>query len=288
MAVDILQDIIRKQKNPFVLELALPLSKLPDGFTRDGQGYGAFCLELIRGLKGQVGALRVSFAAFALLGQDGMQSLSQVLQKASKLGYYVMLDAPEIWSPAMAETVAECILDPESKYPCDGLVICGYMGSDVIKPFLPYCTKGKKDLFVGVRTGNKSAPEIQDLLAGSRLVHMAAADHVNRYGSNSIGKFGYTQVGVMAGASSAQGLQMIRQKYPNLFLLVDGLDYPNSNAKNCSFAFDRFGHGAAICVGTSVTCAWKSEEGQSEDFLLHAIASLERQKKNISRYVTIL
>ena len=32
MAVDILQDIIRKQKNPFVLELALPLSKLPDGF----------------------------------------------------------------------------------------------------------------------------------------------------------------------------------------------------------------------------------------------------------------
>ena len=186
MAVDILQDIIRKQKNPFVLELALPLSKLPDGFSRDGQGYGAFCLELIRGLKGQVGALRVSFAAFALLGQDGMQSLSQVLQKASKLGYYVMLDAPEIWSPAMAETVAECILDPESKYPCDGLVICGYMGSDVIKPFLPYCTKGKKDLFVGVRTGNKSAPEIQDLLAGSRLVHMAAADHVNRYGSNSI------------------------------------------------------------------------------------------------------
>jgi orotidine-5'-phosphate decarboxylase len=117
---------------------------------------------------------------------------------------------------------------------------------------------------------------------------MAAADHVNRYGSNSIGKFGYTQVGVMAGASSAQGLQMIRQKYPNLFLLVDGLDYPNANAKNCSLAFDRFGHGAAICVATSVTCAWKSEEGQSEDFLLHAVASLERQKKNISRYITIL
>ena len=67
MAVDILQDIIRKQKNPFVLELALPLSKLPDGFSRDGQGYGAFCLELIRGLKGQVGALRVSFHPAARL-----------------------------------------------------------------------------------------------------------------------------------------------------------------------------------------------------------------------------
>ena len=139
-----------------------------------------------------------------------------------------------------------------------------------------------------VRTGNKSAPELQDLLTGSRLVHMAAADHVNRYGADTVGKFGYTQVGVMAGAASAQSLQTLRQKYPNLFILVDGLDYPNANAKNCSNAFDRFGHGAAICVGSSVTCAWKAEEGQKEDFLLHAIASLERQKKNFGRYITIL
>lgn len=288
MSVDFLQDTIRKQKNPFVLELALPLSKLPEKFSRDGQGYGAFCQELLTGLKGQVGAVRVSFAAFALLGQSGIAALSQVLQKAAKLGFYVLLDAPEICSVAMAQTIAEQIFGEESSYPCDGLVICAYMGSDVIKPFLPYCTKGKKDLFVIVRTGNKSAPEIQDLLAGSRLVHMAAADHVNRYGSNTSGKFGYTQVGILAGAASAQSLQTLRQKYPNLFILVDGLDYPNANAKNCSLAFDRFGHGAAICVGTSVTCAWRTEEGQEEDFLLHAIASLERQKKNICRYITIL
>ena len=288
MSVDFLQDIIRKQKNPFVLELALPIGKLPERFSKDGKGYGEFCLELMRGLKGQVGALRFSFAAFALHGEAGIRMLSEALLNASKLGYYVLLDAPEIASVSMAETIAEAILGEESKYPCDGVVINGYMGSDVIKPFLPYCGKGKKDLFVTVRTGNKSAPELQDLLAGSRLVHMVAADHVNRYGSNTAGKFGYTQVGIMAGASSAQSLQLLRQKYPNLFILMDGLDYPNANAKNCSLAFDRFGHGAAICVGSSVTCAWKTEEGQEEDFVLHAAASLERQKKNICRYITIL
>ena len=57
--------------------------------------------------------------------------------------------------------------------------------------------KDKKDLFVVARTANKSAPELQDLLAGTRLVHSAAADHVNRYGADTAGKYGYTRVGIV-------------------------------------------------------------------------------------------
>ena len=40
MSVDILQDKIRKTKNPSLVELALPLSDLPEGFTPDAAGYG--------------------------------------------------------------------------------------------------------------------------------------------------------------------------------------------------------------------------------------------------------
>lgn len=288
MAIDILQERIRKLKHPSILELALPLCDLPPQFSKDAVGYGTFCRELMTGLKDSIPGVRVSFAAFALLGCEGMAQLQQTLQVARELSYYVLLDAPEIASPMMAKRMAETLLGEESAFSCDGLVISGYAGSDIIKPFLPYCKKGKKDLFVVVRTANKSAPEIQDLLAGSRLVHAAAADHVNRYGGDTEGKFGYAQVGVLAAASSADSLRTLRTKYPRLFLLVDGYDYPNSNAKNCSHAFDKFGHGAAICGSTGITCAWKQAQSDGSDWLNHALAASDRMKKNLTRYVTIL
>lgn len=288
MSVDILQEKIRKMKNPSMLELAMPLTDLPLLFSQDAAGYGGFCRELLEGLKGSVPAVRVSFAAFALMGAEGMTELAETLKTAAGLGYYVAMDAPEIPSPMMAGITAEALLGENSRFSCDGLIVPGYAGSDMIKPFLPYCKKGKKDVFVVTRTGNKSAPEIQDLLAGSRLVHAAAADHVNRYGADTEGKHGYTRVGILAAASSAESLRSLREKYPKLFLLVDGYDYPNANAKNCANAFDRFGHGAAVCGGTGISCAWKQTESDGSDWLEHALAASERMKKNLTRYVTIL
>ena len=288
MAVDVLQEKIRKLKNPTVLECALPLADLPPQFSRNADGYGTFCRELLHGMKESVPAVRISFSAFALLGADGLAELEKNLHTAAELGYYVLLDAPELLSPGMAAVAADTLFGEKSQFPCDGLVISGYAGSDIIKPFLPYCKKAQKDIFVVARTANKSAPELQDLLTGSRLVHAAAADHVNRYGGGTEGRFGYTQVGILAAASSADSLRSLRTKYPRLFMLLDGYDYPNANAKNCSHAFNKFGYGAAACSGTGITCAWKQNQSDGSDWLTHAVDAAERMKKNLTRYVTIL
>lgn len=291
MSVDILQEKIRKTKNPSVLELNLSVSDLPPHIREQEEGsgaaYGRFCRELLTALQGAVPAVRFSFSAFALLGHDGLYRLSEAMKVASDLGYYVLMDAPEVLSPAGAKMTAEALLGEGSLYPCDGLVIGGYLGSDIIKPFLPYCKKEKKDIFVVARTANKSASELQDLLAGGRLVHAAAADHVNRYGGDTAGKSGYTRVGILAAASSAESLRALRTKYPKLFLLLDGYDYPNANAKNCSLAFDKFGHGAAAC-SSGVAAAWKLAESDGTDYLEQAKAAAERMKKNLTRYITVL
>lgn len=292
MSVDILLEKIRKTKNPSLLELAMTLSDLPPHILQQEQtpagAYARVCRELLEQLKGTVPGVRVSFSAFSLLGHDGLYHLSETLKKAGELGYYVLLDGPEMLSPAAARFAAETIFGESSSYPCDGLVIGGYLGSDVIKPFLPYCKKNNKDLFVVARTANKSAPELQDLLSGTRLVHVAAADHVSRYGADTAGKSGYTRVGILAAASSAESLRSLRGKYPSLFFLLDGFDYPNANAKNCSYAFDKYGHGAAACGGTAITCAWKQAESDGQDYLVHAKAAAERMKKKLTRYITVL
>ncbi len=291
MSVDVLQEKIRKTKNPSILQLAMPMSCLPPHISQGSEAaaaYGHFCRELLAGLKDAVPAVRVSFGAFALLGAAGLTELTATLKAAEKLGYYVVLDAPEILSPSAASVTAEAIWGGNGIYPCNGFLVSGYLGSDIIKPFLPYCQEQKKALFVVVRTANRSAPELQDLLTGSRLVHMAAADHVNRYGADTVGRFGYTCVGILASASSAESLRLLRMKYPRLFLLLDGYDYPNANAKNCACAFDRFGHGAAACAGTAITCAWKQAGSDGRDYVDQAMAAAMRMKKNLTRYVTVL
>lgn len=288
MAVDFLQDKIRKLKTPIMLEFSLSIEALPSSFSRDAAGYESYCCQIMSAVKGFVPAVRFGFASFALLGADGMKALFSALSKAKELGFYVALDAPEILSPAMAEQIAKAMLDKDSMFFCDGLIVGGYLGTDCMKPFLPFCKEQGKDLFVVTRTANKSASELQDLLSGSRLVHTVAADHINRHTTGLTGKCGYSHVAILAGASAADSLRNLRTKYPKLFMLVDGYDYPNANAKNCAAAFDQFGHGAVVCTGSGVTCAWQQAEDGENRYQEAALAALERMKKNLLRYMTVL
>ena len=292
MSIDVLQEKIRKTKNPAMVDLALNVSDLPAHLLEEERStaaaYGRFCRELLEKLKGTVPAVRVGFTAFALLGTEGITQLQQILTCAKSMGYYVALESPYILSPMMAGAAAEAVFSDNAPYPCDGLITSFYAGSDVLKPFLPYVKEGRKDIFAVVRTSNKTAPELQDLLAGNRLVHAAAADLVNRYGGDNTGKFGFARVAVVAGANSAESLRNLRTKYPRMFLLLDDMDYSGCNAKNCSYAFDKFGHGAVACVGPTVTLAWKQEEGEAEDYLAAVTGAAERMKKNLTRYTTIL
>ena len=290
MSVDVLQEKIRKLKNPTMLELCPAKEDIPDAYVAE-DGLAAAALRYYQALLGElkdtVPAVRVSFTAFALLGGEGVDALKEILAFARKQGYYVALDAPELLSGKTAALTAQALLGPDSAFDCDGLIISAYPGSDIIKPFLTYCKEGKKDIFVVCRTANKSAPELQDLLSGGRLVHAAAADHVNRYGADTAGKFGYTRVGILAAASAAASLKDLRAKYPKLFMMLDGADYPNANAKNCANAFDKFGHGAVAVVGNSVCRAW-TQAVEGTDALTSARETALRMKKNLTRYVTIL
>ena len=141
---------------------------------------------------------------------------------------------------------------------------------------------------MAIRTANRSAPEMQDLLAGGRLVHIAAADLVSRCTDGTTGKYGYAPVGIMSAANAPDSLRSLRAKYPRLFLLVDGYNAVGANAKNCALAFDKFGHGAIVCGGGSILRAWQQAESDGTDYLTQSEAAVERMKRNLSRYITIL
>lgn len=290
MSVDKLQDRIRKLKNPTVVDLTILPEQVPPHILQE-QGdfcdaYKAYAKALLSGLKDVVPAVRFDFSGFALLGEKGLKTLADVLSAAGEHGFYVLLNGVEMLSAQAAENAANLLFSKECEWHFDGLIVTAFIGSDAIRPFAARAKECGKALFVAARTANKSAAEVQDLLTGSRLVHIAKTDIINRFAEPAIGKSGYSQIAVMASASSADSLRTLRTKYKYLFLLLDGCDYPNANAKNCSYAFDRLGHGAAACAGASVTAAW--QENPEGDCISVAVEAAQRLKKNLNRYITIL
>lgn len=292
MSIDRLQEKIRKTKNPMVLSFSGINTCIPPHILESTESlsaaYKVFCKSMLDALSATVPDVRFSFQNFAFMGAEGLNVLSEPLMEASKKGYYVLLDGLESLSEQDAIWAAERLFCDDCPWYFDGLVISSYIGSDGLRPYIEKMKKCDKDLFAVVRTSNRTAPELQDLLSGSRLMHMANADIVNRFSPDYLGRCGYSRVGILAGASSADSLRVLRSKYKQMFLLLDGCDYPNANAKNCSFAFDTLGRGAAACAGLSITGAWQQAQTDGLDYLQQAEAAAQRLKKNLNRYITIL
>ena len=292
MSIDKLQEKIRKLKNPSMVDLSVDMSQVPPHILSEENSeilaYERYSRELLDGLKGIVPAVRFSMGRFSLLGPDGLFLMSRITRYAKEQDYYVLLDAPECLGYQSAEMAVNHLFSDECPYAFDGLVVSAYAGSDVLKPYVKALKRSTKDLFVVLRTANKSAAELQDLLTGSRLVHMAAADIVYRLCEPLVGRSGYSQVAAVGPASVADVLKKLRTRYKSLFLMIDGYDYPNANAKNCSFAFDSLGHGAIACADRCITAAWKEEGTEGAEYVSLAVQAAERMKKNLLRYITIL
>ena len=288
--MDRLHTKIRKIKTPVVLDMTVSKDQLPPHLlAQEGnylRAYGRFCMELMECLAGEIPAVRYSYSLFALLGTEGLSWLAKLCSEAKNLGYYVFLDVPDVKTTAQGKIFAGLLFDDLFSWDFDGLILSAYIGTDGYSSYLPLLND--KDLFVMLRSPNKSAGQLQDLLTGGRLVHAAMADELVRAGKGMTEKFGYSRLGGVAAATAAASLQQLRAKYKELFLLVDGYEAQQPNAKNCALAFDALGHGAIICVSSYVTCSWSADVCDSTEYLVCVKEAVGKLKGNISRYITVL
>lgn len=287
-----LQEKIRKSKMPVVLDLFPGGSTLPPCIRENSKteldGYAHFAISLLERLKGTVPGVRFSFSGFAAEGPEGLQVLSRLTERAKRLGYCVLLTVPEAMSSREAEYFADTFFAPQCPWFFDILVTSAYLGTDSVRPYVEKLKDSNRDLLVVVRTGNKSAPELQDLLTGGRLVHMAAADKINRLAQELVGRWGYSRIGLVAAPGAGESLRTLRTKYPQMFFLLDSYDYNNVSAKKCAAAFDKYGHGAAVLAGTKISQAWLAAQTDGYDYAEQAALAVERIQRNLTGSVTIL
>ena len=268
-------------------------TRLGTGPEALAESYVLFCKGLLEGLKKAVPAVKVQSACFEALGWQGVKAMQEVLALAKKLNYYVILETMRTDVGHIAAVNAESVFGGltigEEKYypyPCDALLVNGYLGSDGIRPYLPYVKEAGKNLFVVLKSSNKSSPEVQDLVSGGRVIHTAMADLTLRWSTELFGSCGYGEVGAVVGLSSPTAIQALRKRYDTLFFLVPGYGAQGGVAKHAAYAFDRLGHGAAVCASRSIIGAWR--EQAEVDWPEAAAAAVEKMKKQLEAYVTVL
>ena len=307
MSIDRLQAKIRKTKNPSMIGLDPTMALIPPQILQQAcqahgdtvqalaAAYETFCEAILTQLHGLVPAIKLQACCFEALGSEGVAVMQRLMRKADSMGYYVVLDCnygsvghiSELYSAAVFGSV-ELNGTAISPYVCDGITVSGYLGSDGVKPFLPYCKRDGKNLFLYVKTSNKSSREVQDLISGDRVIFTAMADLAMRWSVDLFGKNGYSEIAAVVGAPFPQTLKLLREKYDRLFLMVPGYGAQGGTARNVQYAFDKFGHGAVICASRSVIGAWQKEPEDAENFAQRARQAAEKMRDDICKFVQVI
>jgi len=276
MSFDRLQEKIDVLKNPTVVGLDPALEYIPPqilekhisekGETLEAAAAAVyeFNTELIDALCDVVPAVKPQSAYYETLGPEGVRTLKMTCDYAKSKGMYVICDGKrnDIGSTAQAYSAAylgAVKVGGAELYPfdADALTVNAYLGSDGIKPFIETAVKYDKAVFALVKTSNPSAGELQDMFIGEKRLYTAVGDLMEEISRDTTGKYGFTRVGAVVGATYPEEAEFLRARLKHTFFLVPGYGAQGGSAKDASYAFDENGRGAIINSSRAIIAAWK-------------------------------
>ena len=305
MSFDRLIARIDELKNPSVAGLDPKLEYVPrilkDAFfVKDGHTLKAaagailaFNKALIDELCDIVPAIKPQAAYYEMYGWEGVRTLAETIRYAQQKGMYVMTDGKrnDIGATMTAYATAhlgKVMVDGVELEPfgADALTVNGYLGTDGIQPLLDVCQKYDKGIFVLAKTSNPSSGELQDRKIDGKSVYEIMGEMCEKWGEQQIGKYGYSAVGAVVGATYPEQLAELRAKLPHTMFLVPGYGAQGGGAKGVAGAFDANGRGAIVNSSRAIMCAYKKEENcPEEDFAKAARREAIRMRDDIMAYL---
>lgn len=301
MALDRLIESIVKLQNPTVAGLDPVLDYVPGfikekAFTQYGETLEgaaaailAFNKGLIDALCGVVPAVKPQCAYYELYGWHGVKALHDTIAYAKKKGMFAITDGKrnDIGSTMQAYaaahlgtvTVAERTFVP---FGGDALTVNPYLGSDGINPLLETCRAQDKGIFVLVKTSNPSSGELQNqIFEGGETLYGTVGRLCEQWGESLPGKYGYSGVGAVVGATYPAQLAELRRDLPHTFFLVPGYGAQGGGAKDVAASFDKNGLGAVVNASRSIMTAWKKSGVPETEYAKAAMEEAKRMRDEI-------
>lgn len=307
MSFDRLIEKIIEMKNPTVVGLDPKLEYVPEYIRNkyiqeNGETLSAaakaileFNKAIIDEIYDIVPAIKPQAAYYEMYGYYGVQTLYETISYAKSKGMFVITDGKRNDIGATMEaytnahlgtvTIGENVIEPFS---ADALTVNGYLGTDGIEPLLKVCREKDKGIYVLVKTSNKSSGEIQDRkLDDGTPIYALMGDMCEKWGADTIGKYGYSAVGAVVGATYPEMLTELRQRLPHTMFLVPGYGAQGGGAEGLKGGFDANGLGAIVNSSRVVMCAYKKEGCDEKDFAKSARREVIRMRDDITQYINL-
>ncbi|MBR7160851.1 MAG: orotidine-5'-phosphate decarboxylase [Clostridia bacterium] len=311
----LIENTIRTQ-NPSVIGLDPDIRKIPMCYKRDiskdhpfeavADAIWTMNRDVIDAVYELVPAVKPQMAFYEKYGSYGVAALEKTLAYAKSKGLVVIEDAKrnDIGNTASAYAdghlgVAE-LLDGSvmPAMDADFLTVTPFLGSESLDPFIDVCMKNDKGIFVLVKTSNISSGEIQDVIAANGLtVSQSIAIYVSERAGFTVGKYGYSSIGAVVGATYPEEAAVLRRMMPRSYFLVPGYGAQGGGAEDALPCFQDDGLGAIVnssrgILYTHMSDAERARCSQSEYIDRVRLAVLKMQgdiygvlKKNFNRMI---
>ena len=300
MITDKLIERIKELDNPTVAGIDTSFDYLPDDmkngvkdFKSASEAVLEFNKRIIDNICDIVPCVKVQIAYYEMYGLDGMRTFAETVKYAGKKGMLVMTDAKRNDIGATAECYAKAYLGETAvgdktytAFDSDFLTVNGYLGSDGIKPFLGWMQKRDKGIFVLVKTSNKSSGELQDLkLENGKTVYEYMGSLVEEWGKDSIGKYGYSAVGAVVGATHPAQAEILRKEMPHTFFLIPGYGAQGGTADDLKVCFNKDGLGGIVNSSRGILCAYRQEKYAGRSYYEAARQACIDMKNDLNRAI---
>lgn len=301
MSFDRMIEKIVETQNPTVAGLDPKLAYIPsyilDGaVAKYGKTLEAAAAALLEYNKGLIDALcdivpavKPQAAYYEMYGWQGVRTLAETAAYARAKGMFVITDGKRNDIGTTMEAYATAHLgktdvfgEKTEAFGADALTVNGYLGTDGIKPLLGVCEAEDKGIFVLVKTSNPSSGELQDQkMESGKTVYETMGEFCEHWGETVMGKYGYSGVGAVVGATYPAQLGEMREKAPHTFFLVPGYGAQGGGADDVAPAFDKNGLGAIINSSRGIMCAWQKEKCDEHDYAQAARREAIRMRDEI-------
>lgn len=304
MSFDSLIQKIIETQNPSVVGLDPKLEYIPQhikdsayekhGKTLKGasEAIVQFNRDIIDNIHDIVPAIKPQCAYYELYGVPGMEALHQTIAYAKAKGMYVIIDGKRNDIGPTMEAYAEAHLgltelegEQTVAFGGDALTVNGYLGSDGIVPLLGVCHREDKGIFVLVKTSNPSSGEFQDQLIGGEPLYLHMGRMCEQWGKDTVGRFGYSCVGAVVGATYPKQMAELRSAMPSSMFLVPGYGAQGGSAADVATAFDSRGLGAVVNSSRAIMTAWKKSDLNPRDHGKAARQAALAMRADITAYL---
>lgn len=301
MLIDRLIDNILKLNNPTAVGLDTCLEYLPQDMLKGVKDFKDAADKIIEfnkaitdNIADIVPSVKIQVAYYEMYGVEGMRAFKDTVDYAKKCGFITIADVKRNDIGSTAKCYSDAYIGKTSiagvkkpVFDADFLTVNAYLGYDGIKPFAEDCKEYDKGLFALVKTSNPSGGEIQDLICqDGQKVYEKMGSLVMDWGKNLIGKYGYSNIGAVVGATYSEEAKALREKLKSVFFLIPGYGAQGGTAKDLAVCF-KDGIGGVVNSSRAILTAYKNPKYSEFNYYQAARKAAIDMKEDLQRALSL-